>query len=311
MSTLHKRKSSLHEQPIDGPTKRRFIESEAPIESESTSAPEVLVASTSPAAESSAPSQPTAESSSAPSSTLSRQERFKALQARQAASRKQNLKESTAEAQRAATNPELLNTLARKQAIASHKLLKADAAASGEDFERKRAWDWTVEESEKWDKRLAKKAAHRDEVVFQDYTQEARKVYKRQIRQMNVDLSAYEKAKLEAVERAVQSGGLEVVETEDGELIAVDKEGRFYSTAESTDFAQNKPSKEAVERLVAELQKAEELRLRNRRDRGKGDEDGDVTYINDKNKQFNDKLARFYNKYTSDIRDSFERGTAI
>lgn len=27
--------------------------------------------------------------------------------------------------------------------------------------------------------------------------------------------------------------------------------------------------------------------------------------------QFNQKLARFYNKYTAEIRDSFERGTMI
>ena len=29
------------------------------------------------------------------------------------------------------------------------------------------------------------------------------------------------------------------------------------------------------------------------------------------NKQFNEKLKRFYDKYTADIRESFERGTAI
>jgi pre-mRNA-splicing factor SYF2 len=40
-------------------------------------------------------------------------------------------------------------------------------------------------------------------------------------------------------------------------------------------------------------------------------DDGDVTYINEKNKQFNQKLSRFYNQYTAEIRDSFERGTMI
>ncbi|KAH0142635.1 hypothetical protein KCU67_g13936, partial [Aureobasidium melanogenum] len=114
-----------------------------------------------------------------------------------------------------------------------------------------------------------------------------------------------------AVERAAQSGGLEIVETEDGELIAVDKDGSFYSTKDSTDFVGNKPSKEKIDKLVGEIQKAEEIRLKKRRERSGKEEDGDVTYINDKNKQFNQKLARFYNKYTSEIRDSFERGTAI
>ena len=61
------------------------------------------------------------------------------------------------------------------------------------------------------------------------------------------------------------------------------------------------------------MKKAEEARLRKRRERmaRDGQDDGDVTYINEKNKQFNQKLSRFYNKYTAEIRDSFERGTMI
>ncbi|KAL2047401.1 hypothetical protein N7G274_001422 [Stereocaulon virgatum] len=240
-----------------------------------------------------------------------RQERFKALQARAQKSAKTNLKEAAAESQRLATDPNLLSSLSRKQAFASHNLLKADTAAAGEDFERKRAWDWTINESEKWDKRMGKKEKHREDVAFQDYTQDARKIYKRQLRELQPDLDMYEKEKAAAVQKAALSGGLKIVETDDGELAAVDKNGTFYSTADSTDFIENKPEKSAVDRLVKDLQKAEETRLKKRRDRGKGDDDGDVTFINDKNKQFNQKLARFYNKYTAEIRDSFERGTMI
>ena len=143
---------------------------------------------------------------------------------------------------------------------------------------------------------MEKKQRHRDDVAFQDYRQDSRKVYKRQLRDIKPDLEGYEKEKMAALEKAAQSGGLEIVETEDGELIAVDKDGTFYSTADSTDFVQNKPDRAAVDRLVADLRKAEETRLKKRKDRGRGDDEGDVTYINDKNKQFNQKLARFYNK---------------
>ncbi|KAL8695964.1 MAG: hypothetical protein Q9201_007889 [Fulgogasparrea decipioides] len=240
-----------------------------------------------------------------------RKERFRALQARAKTSSQRNIKEAAAEAQRQATDPNILSSLSRKQAIASHKLLKADTEADGEDFERKRAWDWTIDESEKWDKRMAKKEKHREDVAFQDYRQDARKIYKRQLREMKPDMEEYEREKAVAVQKAAMSGGLEIVETEDGELAAVDKNGTFYSTADSTDFIENKPQKTAVDRLVSDIKKAEEVRLRKRRERGKGDEEGDVTYINDKNKQFNQKLARFYNKYTAEIRDSFERGTMI
>lgn len=205
------------------------------------------------------------------------------------------MKETAAETQRLATDPSLLSSLSRKHAFASHNLLKADTEAAGEDFERKRAWDWTVDESEKWDKRMEKKQRHRDDVAFQDYTQDARKVYKRQLREIQPDLEAYEREKLAAIERAAANGDLEIVETNDGEMIAVDKNGSFYSTADTVGFTDNKPDRAAVDKLVGDLRKAEEVRLKKRRER-RGEEDADVTYINEKNKQFNQKLARFYNK---------------
>jgi len=164
---------------------------------------------------------------------------------------------------------------------------------------------------------MAEKQAAREGVAFQDYSKEAEKTYNRQIGNLeragfDERKALYEKQKNEAINRAVQSGGLEIVETENGELIAVDKDGAFYSTADSIQFADSKPDRAAVDRLVDDIKKAEENRQKKRRERGKQDDNGeDVSYINEKNKQFNQKLARFYNKYTADIRESFERGTAI
>lgn len=303
------------------------VETAVPIDvSEET--PAVVAQTETPLIPEPAPSSSsTAAAVDAAAKAKERQERFRSLQARSKSSATQNMKEAKLESQRLATDPQLLTNLSRKQAIASHKLLKADTEAAGEDFERKRAWDWTIEESEKWDKRLKKKEAHKDDQAFQDYRQDSRKTYKRQIGHLAVDMEAYEKEKMKAVERAAASGGLEIVETDDGELVAVDKDGTFYSTADSTGFVENKPSKDKVDALVKDLQKAEEARLKKQKERNGKGEDGDVTYINDKNKQFNQKLARFYNKvrkffrvfekhtnigqYTSEIRDSFERGTMI
>ncbi|TVY85289.1 Pre-mRNA-splicing factor syf2 [Lachnellula suecica] len=240
-----------------------------------------------------------------------RADRFNALKERRRNGTDKNMKAAALESQRLATDPNLLTSLNRKSAIAQHNLMKADAEASGEDFERKRAWDWTIDESERWDKRLKKKGAHRDDQAFQDYRQDSRKVYKRQIRDLKPDMDHYEQEKMAAVEKAAASGGLEIVETDDGELVAVDKDGTFYSTADSTGFVDNKPPKDAVDRLVKDLQQAEDARLKKRRERMGASEEGDITYINEKNKQFNNKLNRFYNKYTAEIRDSFERGTMI
>lgn len=230
-----------------------------------------------------------------------RLERWKALKGRAKKSAEVNRKEVYAERRRQAIDPSETSRLNRRRAEAEFKLAKADAEDDGEDFERKRAWDWTVEESERWDKRVEKKKKHVEDVAFQDYTQTARKIYKKQIRELKPDMESYaaEKAKL------VRDGT--IVETEDGELIAIDRDGEFYANADSLGFVDNKPSKQAVDRLVGELRKAEDVRMARR----KGGDEEDVTYINDKNKQFNQKLARYYNKYTGEIRDSFERGTMV
>ncbi|KAK8081841.1 Pre-mRNA-splicing factor syf-2 [Apiospora saccharicola] len=241
-----------------------------------------------------------------------RMARFRALQARAKQSSDHNLAEATKESQRLASDPSALTTIHRKRDVAAHKLLKAETEEAGDDFERKRAWDWTAEESERWDKRVKKRAAARDNNAFQDYRGESNKVYKRQLQNLAPDMERYERDKMAAIEKAAASGGLDIVETEDGELIAVDKDGSFYSTADSTNFINNKPEKAAVDRLVDDLKRAEENRLKKRKERmAENGDDQDVTYINEKNKQFNQKLNRFYNKYTAEIRDSFERGTMI
>lgn len=41
------------------------------------------------------------------------------------------------------------------------------------------------------------------------------------------------------------------------------------------------------------------------------DPDEDVTFINDKNRHFNKKISRAYDKYTVDIKESLERGTNL
>ncbi|KAK9423080.1 putative SYF2 splicing factor-domain-containing protein [Seiridium unicorne] len=309
MPPAKKRKTRSSAQPI-GETEPADVPTQAPEvdtaegENENVTAEEITPETSEP----SSSSKPEATSTAA----ADRLARFRALQARAKKSSSQNLAEATKESQRLASDPNALNVLQRKRDIAAQKLLKADTEEAGEDFERKRAWDWTVEESERWDKRVKKKAAARDNTAFQDFRVEGNKAYKRQVKNMNADLEKYEKDKMAAIEKAAASGGLDIVETEDGELIAVDKDGSFYSTANSTSFVDNKPNKAAVDRLVTEMRKAEENRLKKRRERmEKNGDDGDVTYINEKNKQFNQKLDRFYNKYTAEIRDSFERGTMI
>ncbi|KIW35387.1 uncharacterized protein PV07_02085 [Cladophialophora immunda] len=247
--------------------------------------------------------------------------RFAALKSRATQSAKSNLAEAKAEANRAAMDPALLANLNRRSAIAQHNLLKADTEEEeGKGaFERKRAWDYTIEESERWDERQERKKAARDNNAFSDWGDEAARMYDRQMRELEKsslkdghrNREEYERQKAEIIENAARTGGLEIVEMENGELVAIDKDGRFYADNDSLGFVEQKPKRENVDRLVNDLKKAEEARFKKRRERGRDVDEGDVTYINDKNKQFNLKLARFYDRYTRDIRESFERGTAM
>jgi len=47
----------------------------------------------------------------------------------------------------------------------------------------------------------------------------------------------------------------QVVETENGELVAIDEDRRFYADANSLGITDHKPSKESIDRLVEETKK--------------------------------------------------------
>lgn len=264
-----------------------------------------------PAADAKTSSESTAATTNDPKAALAaRMARFKALQAQKVSGRKATEKEVRDAEDRSARLGQI-SKLQDAHDKAAYKLLKSEDP----DFERKRNWDYTVEESEQWDKRMAKKARSRDNVAFADYTKEANKVYKRQVGQMGkVDFEAYAAQKAEKLQRQVQSGVLKLIESDNGDLYTVNPLNNQINTPAEESYAHDhKPTKEAIDRLVEDLEKGERARLKARAARGIRDEQdmGDVTYINQKNKQFNDKLNRFYNKYTTEIRENFERGTAI
>jgi len=50
-----------------------------------------------------------------------------------------------------------------------------------------------------------------------------------------------------------------------------------------------------------------EARRRKKREK----EDSEIFYINKRNKVFNEKLARYYDPYTREIKEAFERGSGV
>ncbi|KAF0686412.1 Aste57867_21783 [Aphanomyces stellatus] len=69
-------------------------------------------------------------------------------------------------------------------------------------------------------------------------------------------------------------------------------------------------SEEGMDRMVAELENRADARKKFSRRRQHYDGE-DVDYINSRNRVFNKKISRAFDKYTVEIRQNLERGTAL
>ncbi len=99
---------------------------------------------------------------------------------------------------------------------------------------------------------------------------------------------------------------LEDVPTEDLEQQKNNSDGLTYGGGAGKD----KPSKEGVERMAKEANDRKERRSKFSRRRAHYDS-ADIDSINPQNETFNKKLKRQYDKYTVEIRQNLERGTAL
>ena len=79
---------------------------------------------------------------------------------------------------------------------------------------------------------------------------------------------------------------------------------------EGSSNAGHKPSEESKARLADALKDQQEQRKKFSR-RRVFDEDEEVQWINDRNKQFTKKLDRAFGEHTKQIKSNLERGTAI
>ncbi|KAF8328687.1 SYF2 splicing factor-domain-containing protein [Cantharellus anzutake] len=214
--------------------------------------------------------------------------------------------------------------LERERKLAETLREKADAEEAGEDLERKRNWEYSIEENDEWEKRLKRKAGRAD-FQFHDANDAARKKYKKDLDLLKPDLAAYNRQKEAAL--GLVPGALSKLSKEEQTKTLIKAASSTSSTsitpisatlaaedlyrdANTLQYGDNKPSEEAIDRVVAKLNLDLDKRGKFSRKR-LNDDEGDITYINEHNKVFNKKIARYYDKYTKEIRDSFERGTAL
>ncbi|KAI8636791.1 SYF2 splicing factor-domain-containing protein [Parasitella parasitica] len=231
------------------------------------------------------------------SSSLSeRMAKLKQLKRRRATEVDQgNRRDRNLEFQRSKENPKLEARDERKKAEALKLLEKQDAKDKGEDYERKQFWKYSAESAAAWEKKMAKKAKMANS-GFTDYSQAAHKKYIRLMSEFKPDMGAYTEKRMLDIERAIRNG-------EDPSDIS--------AMANSLDYARldDKPSKEAVDRLAEATKK--QIQQRETRSRDRKEQPDDISWINEKNRVFNQKIARFYDKYTKEIRENLERGTAL
>ncbi|CAO3654622.1 unnamed protein product [Mucor fragilis] len=237
-----------------------------------------------------------AKSEPSSSSLSDRMAKLKELKRRRATEVDQgNRRDRNLEFQRSKENPKLEARDERKKAEALKLLEKQEAEDKGEDYERKQFWKYSAESAAAWEKKMAKKAKMANH-GFTDHSQAAHKKYIRLMSEFKPDMGAYTEKRMLDIERAIRNG-------EDPSDIS--------AMANSLDYARldDKPSKEAVDRLAEETKK--QIQQRETRSRDRKEQPDDISWINEKNRVFNQKIARFYDKYTKEIRENLERGTAL
>ncbi|KIK00979.1 hypothetical protein K443DRAFT_7229 [Laccaria amethystina LaAM-08-1] len=84
----------------------------------------------------------------------------------------------------------------------------------------------------------------------------------------------------------------------------------FSLCQQQTVWMPPKPSEDVIDRVVSKINN--DIGKKGKISRKRlNEEEADITYFNEHNRVFNKKIARYYDKYTSEIRASFERGTAL
>ena len=161
---------------------------------------------------------------------------------------------------------------------------RKEAEDNGEDYDRLRLLEASADDLERLERKRSRK--QNPDTGFADFQQAQYRQYQRLTRQLKPSMEEYEKQKSEL-----------------GDSV--------YATANTLLTEQSsKPSEEAVDRMVDDLEKQAAKRAKFSR-RREFRQDADVDYINERNRKFNVKAGRFYDKYTSEIKQNLERGTAI
>ncbi|GAA5842392.1 hypothetical protein JCM5353_007098 [Sporobolomyces roseus] len=252
---------------------------------------------------------------------MDRMTKMKQLRQRMNESARLNRQDVISEMSAQRASVKALAKLERKKQQVEAMGEKKRAEEEGEDLERKKNWEYSIEDSEKWEKKTARKD-RRSGFQFTNYDDVARIKYKKDLDDFKPDLAAYNAQKASTSSTTSSSAALQVLATSGSSDLTTTTTSSsstvgehlagqgLYRDANSFVYADHKPSEDEIDRVIGKLNS--DLDKRQKRSRKRGDEDqGDITWINEKNRMFNKKLSRYYDEVTKETRDNFERGTAL
>lgn len=197
-----------------------------------------------------------------------------------------NFKEVLEENERAKRPANWDKRIDRNQKKIQEEELRLKAEESGQNYDQIKILETQADEADRWDRIKASKK--RQDPGFIDFEAATQRQYSRLVKQLKPDLDEYNSIK--------EKVGEEV-------FYLKNKEDLPKSTL-ITD------SQQGIERMVEDVNKQIEVRSKRSR-RRRFDDEADVDYINERNMRFNKKLERFYGNYTEEIKQNFERGTAL
>ncbi|VDM99381.1 unnamed protein product [Thelazia callipaeda] len=210
-------------------------------------------------------------------------QKFKILHQKRQESRKLNYEQVVEEDHRSKL-PKNYELKRKRQEWELEELeMRKAAEERGEDYDRLQALKAQANLVERKDMAKRKKNPDRG---FSDYEAMTLRQYQRLSGNIKPDMKTYEKMR---------------------EVVGADE---FYPGADTLISGTHYPTDTALNKLAEDIKAQEKKRDQYHR-RRMFDPDAPIDYINERNRKFNQKLDRFYDKYTEDLKSDLERGTAI
>lgn len=227
-----------------------------------------------------------------------------------------------------------LARLEKQKRLAATLRIKADAEETGEDVERRKNWEYSIEDNERWEAKLENRKvqdglfhgelsstpAQRETDTALDEADFASKRYERDVRKTKHDVDGYNRQKELALGLAPGTLAPVLAEPAAGSRASAALSARedLYRGADTLTYGDNKPTDDQIDRVIGKmnekwvllLSRCTELTTRSKgkaeKKKKRKDDTGEVNYINERNKVFNQKINRYFNKYTTEFVDGCE-----